>query len=103
MVQQDPRRPRGINICKPVASTPWPAPEARGKGKKVIVEEIYPESSFDEGKFYSNLVDDLPIPEDLFSEIDLFSLASSLISQVDNSSSYNLSIIDSSDTGEFYT
>ena len=67
MVQQAPRRLRGISIRELVAATPRHAVKVHGKGKKVV-EEIYPESSSNEGKRYSNLLDHLPIPEDLFSK-----------------------------------
>ena len=75
-----------------------PAPEVHGKRKNKVVEKSLPESS-DEGKCYSNLLDHLLIPEDFFLEIDPFTLASSLSSSVDSSSSYNMSSVDSSDTG----
>ena len=75
----------GVNICEPSAVPARrnvDAGEARAKNKAPAPEQCEVSSSDDEGIDYSTCLDNLSIPEDLFSGIYPFNLASSVESIV---------------------
>ena len=62
--------------------------DIRNKKKEKATEQFEVDSSDDDGINYSTLLDNLPIPEDLFSGINFFNLASS-VENIARDSSYN--------------
>ena len=62
--------------------------DVRAKNKEKAPEQYEVDSSDDEGINYSTLLDNLSIPEDLFSGINFFNLASS-VENIARDSSFN--------------